>query len=294
MSENANLNRRLKGLMAERRAILVPGAANALAARVIEDVGYEAVFITGAGVTNMFLGSPDMGLITLTEIADHLFAIRDAVDLPIIVDADTGFGNAINMTRTVQVLERSGANAIQIEDQVMPKKCGHFSGKVVVTAAEMVQKIRAAVDSRRDGDFQVIARTDALQAQGLDAALDRASAYIDAGADATFVEAPRTGAELADIPKRLPAPQVANMVFGGATPLQDQATLAEHGFSIVLYANVALQSALHGMRSALTALKHDGSLDNCRDLLMPFEERQRFVRKPSFDALEERYSAKKG
>ena len=292
MSPAPDLNRRLKDTLAERRALVVPGAANALTARIIADVGYEAVYVTGAGVTNSYLGTPDLGLITLTELADHVAAIRDAVSLPLIVDADTGFGNAINVTRTVAVLERSGANAMQIEDQVLPKRCGHFAGKQVIATAEMVEKIRAAVDSRRDGDFQIIARTDARQALGLEAALERAAAYIEAGADLTFVEAPRDFDELAAIPRRLGVPQVANMVFGGDTPLVAQTELADMGFALVLYANIALQSAIHGMQTALGALHRDGRLDAVADLLAPFDERQRLVAKPAYDALERKYRTK--
>ncbi len=287
------LNRQLKDLLAARRAAIAPGAPNALAARIIEDIGYPAVYVTGAGVTNSFLGTPDIGLITLTELADHVAAIRDVVSLPLIVDGDTGFGNAINMTRTVAVLERSGANGIQIEDQVFPKRCGHFAGKQVIEAEEMVQKIHAAVDSRRDGDLQIIARTDARQAFGLEAALERAAAFIEAGADVTFVEAPRDVGELAEIPKRLGRPQVANMVFGGDTPLLSQTELADMGFALVLYANAALQSAIHGMTTALAALHRDGNLDAVADLLAPFAERQRLVAKPAYDALGRKYGTER-
>ena len=288
-----DLNRRLKAVLAERRAAIVPGAPNALAARIIEDIGYQAVYVTGAGVTNSFLGTPDIGLITLTELADHVAAIRDVVSLPLIVDADTGFGNAVNMTRTVAVLERCGANAIQIEDQVFPKRCGHFAGKQVIETDEMVQKIRAAVDSRRDGDLQIIARTDARQAFGLEAALERAAAFIEAGADVTFVEAPRDIGELTEIPKRLGQPQVANMVFGGDTPLLTQTELADMGFALVLYANAALQSAIHGMTTALATLHRDGNLDAVADLLAPFAERQRLVAKPTYDALGRKYGTER-
>ncbi len=288
------LNRQLKDLLAARRAPIVPGAPNALAARIIEDIGYQAVYVTGAGVTNSFLGTPDIGLITLTELADHVAAIRDVVSLPLVVDGDTGFGNAINMTRTVAVLERSGANAIQIEDQIFPKRCGHFAGKQVIETDEMVQKIRAAVDSRRDGDLQIIARTDARQAFGLEAALERAAAFIEAGADVTFVEAPRDIGELAEIPKRLGQPQVANMVFGGDTPLLTQTELADMGFALVLYANAALQSAIHGMTTALAALHRDGNLDAVAELLAPFAERQRLVAKPTYDALGRKYGTERG
>ena len=180
----------LRAKLEERRGLLVPGAVNALAALIIEDLGFEAVYLTGAGATNSFLGLPDLGFITLTEIAQHTAAIREAVNIPVLVDAETGFGNALNVRHCVRVLERAGADAIQIEDQVMPKKCGHFSGKSIVRPEEMAGKIKAAVDARDRNDFLIIARTDAVQVEGFEPAIERVQQYIEAGADVTFVEAP--------------------------------------------------------------------------------------------------------
>jgi 2-methylisocitrate lyase-like PEP mutase family enzyme len=280
---------RLKDLVARRAAVTVPGAANALFARVIEDLGFEAVYVTGAGVANMLLGAPDIGLTTVTEVSEAVAAIADAVSLPLIVDADTGFGNAVNMVRTVRMLERAGASGIQIEDQVFPKKCGHFAGKHVIAADEMVQKIKAAVDARRDPSLQIIARTDARAIEGLDRALERANAYIQAGADVTFVEAPTSLEELARIAKELPVPQVANIVFGGKTPEPGRDKLAEFGFSIVLYANAALQAALKASYDVLGALKTEGSLKSVAHRLASFDERQRSVAKDVWDARETRY-----
>src|SRR4051812_49165973 len=191
--------RALKELVGRRRAMTVPGAANAMFARVIEDLGFEAAYITGAGIANMTLGVPDIGLTTVTELAAATSAIADAVSLPILVDADTGFGNAVDMVRTVRLLERAGAAGIQIEDQVFPKKCGHFTGTAVISADEMIQKIKAAADARVDGDLQIIARTDARAIEGLDHAIERAQALVEAGADLTFVEAPVSLEELARI-----------------------------------------------------------------------------------------------
>jgi 2-methylisocitrate lyase-like PEP mutase family enzyme len=280
---------RLKALLARRDAVLLPGTPNALFARVIEDLGFEAVYVTGAGVANMSLGVPDIGLVTLTELTDQVAAICDVVELPVLADADTGFGNPVNMVRTVRALERAGAAGVQVEDQVFPKKCGHFAGKDVIPAREMVQKIKAAVDARKDGDFQVVARTDARAVHGFEAALERAHAFIEAGADATFVEAPVNAGELARIAQTLPVPQIANMVFGGLTPSLAQSELARMGFGAVLYANAALQAALKSARDVLAALKRDGSLDQVRDRLASFEERQRAVAKERYDALEARY-----
>jgi len=282
---------KLKGIMAARTAVTVPGAANALFARVIEDLGFEVVYVTGAGVANMHLGAPDVGLTTLTELAGVTAAIADSVTLPIIVDADTGFGNPVNMARTIRVLERAGAAGVQIEDQVFPKKCGHFEGKEVIPVGEMVQKIKAAVDSRRDGDFQIIARTDARAIEGLERAIERAHAFIAAGADATFVEAPLNLDELARIARELPVPQVANIVFGGKTPDPGRRALADMGFSIVLYANAALQAALRASYEVLGALKASGSLASVAERLASFEERQRAVAKHHWDELEARYKS---
>jgi 2-methylisocitrate lyase-like PEP mutase family enzyme len=267
----------------------LPGTPNALCARVIEDLGFEAVYVTGAGIANMSLGVPDIGLVTLTELTDHVAAVCDAVGVPVLADADTGFGNPINVTRTVRALERAGAAGVQIEDQIFPKRCGHFNGKDVVPLAEMVQKIKAAVDSRNDPDFQILARTDARAARGFDEATERARAYIAAGADATFVEAPVSVAELAKIPQVLGVPQFANMVFGGLTPSVSQERLADMGFGAVLYANAALQAALKSVGEVLGSLKHNGSLDQVRERLASFDERQRTVAKDHYDALEARY-----
>src|ERR1700709_1523587 len=241
----------LKSILARREATILAGAANGLFARIIEDLGYEAVYVTGAGVANMNLGAPDIGLTTLTEIASHVSAIADAAALPLLVDADTGFGNAVNMVRTVKVLERAGAAGLQIEDQVFPKKCGHFDGKQVVPLEEMLAKIKAAVDTRRDGDLQIVARTDARAILGLQAAIDRAGAMIEAGADVTFVEAPTSAEELAQIAGALSVPQVANVVFGGRTPELGQQKFRELGFGCVLYANAALQAALKASHDVL-------------------------------------------
>jgi 2-methylisocitrate lyase-like PEP mutase family enzyme len=197
----------------------------------------------------------------------------------------------VNVARTVRLIERAGASAVQIEDQVFPKKCGHFDDKAVVSAAEMVGKVRAAVDARSDPNLLVIARTDARAVHGLGEALARAAAYLEAGADATFVEAPLDAGELAAI-GRLPAPQVANIVVGGRTPALPQADLAALGFALVLYANAALQAALHAMRQVLAALQRDGSLAGVEAALASFTERQRIVQKPLYDALEARYRSR--
>ncbi|MGJ7506650.1 isocitrate lyase/PEP mutase family protein [Variovorax sp. GT1P44] len=282
--------KQLKALAEARRGVIVPGAFNALSAKVIEDLGYEAVYVTGAGVTNMWFGMPDQGFMGLHEIADHTARIRDAVNVPLIVDADTGFGNALNVRHTVRVLERAGADCIQLEDQVAPKRCGHFSGKEVVPTEEAVGKIKAAVDARHDPDFLILARTDACAVHGFEAAIERAAKFAEAGADILFVEAVTTADEIRALPRRLGKPQLMNMVIGGKTPIFGAQELGELGFGIVLYANAALQGALAGMQKALTVLRDDKRLDEDPLLVMPFAERQRLVGKPEWAALEKRYT----
>ena len=279
----------LKTLLASRSAAILPGTPNALFARVIAAHGFPAIYVTGAGIANMSLGVPDIGLVTLTELTEHVVAIADAVDVPVLVDADTGFGNPVNVARTVRLLERAGAAGIQLEDQVFPKKCGHFGGKQVIACGGMVQKIKAALDARTDPDLQIVARTDARAIEGIDAAIARALAFVEAGADVTFVEAPLDAAELERIARDIPAPQVANMVFGGLTPALAQSELKKLGFGGVLYANAALQAALKSVSEVMAALKRDGSLAHVGDRLAGFEERQQAVAKAGYDALEQRY-----
>jgi 2-methylisocitrate lyase-like PEP mutase family enzyme len=287
---NKSCNQRLREILSKREAVLLPGASNALTARIIEDLGFEAIYVTGAGVTNTFLGVPDIGLISMTELANHISAMRDVVALPLIVDADTGFGNPLNVARTIRVLERSGANAIQLEDQEFPKRCGHFSGKDVIASTDMVQKIRAAVDARIDPNLVIVARTDAIATHGFEDAMERAAAYIEAGADMTFVEAPRTKEQIAEIPRRLKAPQFINIVAGGLTPMIAFDELKSMGYSMILYANAALQASVAGMQKVLKHLKAHGSLEGVTAEVTSFEERQRLVGKPQFDALEKKYS----
>jgi 2-methylisocitrate lyase-like PEP mutase family enzyme len=287
----ANRRAAFRAAVQQRRALLVPGAFNALSARVVADAGFQALYITGAGVTNMSLGLPDLGFVGLNEIAEHTSRIRDAVDLPLIVDADTGFGNALNVRHTVRTLERAGADAIQLEDQVSPKKCGHFSGKNVISTSEMVGKLHAAVDAREDPNFQIVARTDACAVHGFDAAIERAHRYAEAGADVLFIEAVETFEEIRRLPSLFETPQLINIVVGGKTPTLPQGEFAELGFGIVLYANAALQGAVLGMQKALSVLRNDGKIDEDPTLLVPFNERQRLVDKPLYDRLDKQYAA---
>jgi 2-methylisocitrate lyase-like PEP mutase family enzyme len=285
-----NTKQQLRALVEARRGTLVPGAFNALSARVIEDLGYEALYITGAGVTNMWFGMPDQGFVGLSEMAEHTARIRDAVGLPLIVDADTGFGNALNVRHTVRTLERAGADCIQFEDQVAPKRCGHFAGKDVISTEEAVSKIKAAADARQDSDLLILARTDACAVHGFEAAVERAQRFAEAGADILFVEAVTTADEIRTLPQRLARPQLMNMVVGGKTPIFSADELAGLGYGLVLYANAALQGAVAGMQKALTALRDNRQLQEDPALVAPFAERQRLVGKPAWDALERRYS----
>ncbi len=282
--------KQLKSLVEARRGLLVPGAFNALSAKVIEDLGFEAIYITGAGVTNMWFGMPDQGFMGLAEIADHTARIRDAVGLPLIVDADTGFGNALNVRHTVRTLERAGADCIQFEDQVAPKRCGHFSGKEVISTEEAVSKIKAAVDARQDPDLLILARTDAAATHGFEAAVERAQRFAEAGADLLFVEAVTTAEEIRALPQRLAKPQLMNMVIGGKTPIFNADELGAMGYGIVLYANAALQGAVAGMKKALTVLRDAKEVQESSGIVASFAERQRLVGKPAWDALEKRYS----
>ena len=280
----------LRARIARRDGMLVPGCPNALTARIAEDLGFEAVYVTGAGVTNTYLGLPDLSFVSLTQLADHVGAIRDATTVPIIVDADTGFGNAVNAGHAVRVLERAGANCIQIEDQVFPKRCGHFDGKEVVPTLEFVTKIRAAVEARRSDDTLIMARTDAIACTGFDDAMDRAARAVEAGADCLFIEGPRNAEEIRAIPAQAGAPALLNLVYGGNTPILGQAELADMGYAMVLYANAALQAAVTGMQRVLGHIHDTRSIAGVVDQVATFAERQRLVDKPRYDALEQRYA----
>ena len=285
-----HLGTRLRKLINQRGGLLVPGAGNALAARVIEDAGFEAVYLSGAGLTNQFYGIPDLGFIGLNDVAAHTAAIRDVIRLPLIVDIDVGFGNAVNVHHTIKVLERAGANAVQIEDQAMPKRCGHFAGKTIISKEEMCGKIKAAVDARTHDDFLIIARTDARSVYGFEDALERAQSYAQAGADMTFIEAPESVEEMKLIAAQTYCPQLINIVIGGKTPSLPAKDLAAMGFGIVLYANATLQGAVRGMSNALEHLKKTGELKEDSALVATFAERQSVVKKEDFDALEKKFS----
>ena len=276
---------------AQRRPLLLPGVYDALSSRLAASAGFRAVYVTGAGLANSRFGVPDIGLVSADQLIDHVTAIADAVDIPLVVDADTGFGNAVNVTYNVRRLERAGASAIQLEDQVFPKKCGHFDGKAVISAEEMEGKLRAALDARRCEDTLIIARTDARAVHGLEEALERAERYRAVGADVIFVEAPTSAAEMRTICEQIDAPHVANMVEGGSTPILSLEELGQMGFSVALYANAALRSAQHAVTLAFEELTNSGTSRALLERMSTWDERQEAVAKPYFDELEARYAS---
>ncbi len=286
-SAGASPGRQLREVLARPGLAIAPGAADALTALLIEEAGLPVIYVTGAGIANAQLGVPDVGLVSLEEALRVVRAITAVVSTPVFADADTGYGNAINVTRTVREFERAGAAGIQLEDQVTPKRCGHFEGKEIVAAEEMVAKLRAARFARIDPDFVLVARTDAAAVAGLDEALRRARQYAEAGADAIFVEAPRTAAELARIPREVPGvPHVVNIVEGGKTPVLPAAELADMGFSLALYANLSLRAAMRAVRAALGHLSVTGSSIGLEEQIVTMAERQAVVGLGEVETLE--------
>lgn len=285
-----SLNKVMRRELVAGAGHLMPGAGNALAARIIEAAGHKMMLISGAAVANTFLGVPDLGLTSVTELAAHVAAAREVVGIPILADGDTGFGNAINARRTVQLLERAGANAIMLEDQTYPKRCGHFDGKDVIPKAEMVNKLKAAVDARVDPDLMILARTDARAIEGFEAACDRARAYQEAGADFLFIEAPLTREELLAIPSEVPGIHLCNMVIGGKTPLLPREELAQAGYAVVCYANAALQASMLAMQEVMQHMHVHGSIKGIESRLMMFAERQKVLDADRFKDLERRYT----
>lgn len=276
-------------LVESGKSILVPGIPNALGARIVEEVGFEAVYLTGAGVANTYLGMPDIGLLSLTEMTNHATAVSSAVNLPLIVDGDTGFGNAVNVWHTMRCYERAGAFAIQLEDQTFPKKCGHFEGKSVVPAEEMADKVRSAAEARTDPNFMILARTDSRATSGISEAIRRVNLFREAGADILFVEAPQTIEEIRLVAKEVEGPKLLNIVEGGKTPAISLEEASDLGYALVLYANIALVAQAHAARQLFTFMKENGHANGGPDRVS-FTERQAFVRKPYFDAMGDRFA----
>ena len=278
----------LRAFLADGESRLIVSAYDALTAKIAEDVGVELLHLTGFGASAAMAGTPDIGLLSLTEMVEACRRICDATDAPVLADADTGHGNPLNVRRTIMEFERAGAAGVHLEDQVAPKRCGHMAGKSIIPAAEMVAKVKAAVDARRDDDFVIMARTDANAVDGLDAALERSALYVEAGADMVFVEAPRTEEEIERIAREVSVPQLFNWTFGALTPHVGRARLAELGFELVLFSDVA--SVVHFALSAFhTRLAAADSLDEIDDAITGFDEFNAFIGLPEWRALEQRY-----
>ena len=295
-SRMSERSKHFRHLLNTQAPLVAPGAADALTARIIQEAGFPIVYVTGAGVSNTMLAEPDVGLVTLTEITERIRHIANAVTVPVLADADTGFGGFGNVRRTVRAYEDAGASGLHFEDQEMPKRCGHFEGKTIVSRREMLIRLQAALDARRDPDFVIIARTDARTIEGLDAALDRARAYLDLGVDGVFVEAPQSVEELERVARELPgALLVANMVEGGKTPLVPAARLGELGYKIVLYANAPMRLGAFAVQEGLRVLREQGTTESILDRMLSWPERQRLVRLEEHEryerALSERFGA---
>ena len=281
----------LRELLEAGEMVLAPGCYDALGARLIEEAGFPAAYMTGFGSAASRLGRPDVGLMTLGEMVDNARRIAQAVDIPVIADADTGYGNSINVIRTVREYEAAGVSAIHLEDQVMPKKCGHMEGKQVVSTAEMAAKVAAAVAARTSPEFLIIARTDARAVEGLDAALSRARAYREAGADALFVEAPQTTEEIEAIASAFPdVPLLFNYAEGGKTPAVTHGFLRELGFGIVIFPLSVLLAATGAIRSALQRIKADGTPIELVPALPEFGEFHDFIGIEAIRELERRFA----
>jgi 2,3-dimethylmalate lyase len=281
----------LRDLLGQDDLVLAPGCYDALGARLVEEAGFDAVYMTGFGSAASRLGRPDVGLLSLPEMVDNAHRIAQAVDIPLIADADTGYGNPVNVIRTIHEYEAAGAAAIHIEDQVMPKKCGHMDGKQVIPAGEMAAKVRAAVAARSSDDFLVIARTDARAVEGLEAALERARRYRDAGADALFVEAPQSEQEIEAVAQAFPdVPLLFNWAEGGKTPAVSRELLRELGFRIVIFPIGTLLAATAAMRALLAQIKADGTPAAALSSLPTFGEFLDFIGMPEIQELDRRFS----
>jgi carboxyvinyl-carboxyphosphonate phosphorylmutase len=283
----------LRKLIAERETIVAPGAYDALTARILEQAGFPAIYMTGFGATASLLGRPDVGLLTMSEMVDNARRIAQAIDVPLIADADTGYGNPLNVVRTVHEYERAGVSAIHIEDQVTPKKCGHMENKQVVAASEMVEKVRAAVEARTSTDFLIIARTDARAVEGLESALRRARMYREAGADVLFVEAPQSELEVVRIAGELAdAPLLFNFAEGGKTPPVSLDRLRELGYRIVIFPIGALLAATTAVRKLAAEIRAHGTPIALLSETVSFQEFNQMIGLSEIQQLERRFSSK--
>ncbi len=278
----------LRELLKNENLLVAPGASSALLGKLVEIMGFKVVYATGAGIANMQFGVPDIGLATMTEILETTKRINDATSLPVIADIDNGYGNALNVYRTAKEFTAAGIAAVQMEDQQLPKRCGHFNGKSIISKAEMVGKIKAAKDALQN-DAMLIARTDAIAVTGLADALDRGVAYAEAGADILFIEAPTSVDQMREITKSINTYHIANMVEGGKTPILSNTELEQIGFKIVLYANAPLKAAIQGTKDLLTHLQQHGTTANCEHLMISMKERNDITGLSAMNSLEEKY-----
>jgi len=269
-----SLGKQLRERLAGPKAVIAPGVYDALTALMVEQAGFDCAYVSGASISFTRIGRPDLGLTTLTEVADSVANMRERTAIPLVVDADTGFGNALNVRRSVRLLERMGANGIQLEDQTSPKRCGHLAGKSMVSTAEMVGKLKAALDARHDEDTLIVARTDAIAVDGIDAALERAHAYIDAGADVLFVEALRDEDQMARVGRELGSrvTLLVNMVEGGKTPLTPADRLGELGFRLVIYPGAMVRVISFAAAEYLQELKTKGTTAGMLDRMNKFDQ----------------------
>src|SRR4051794_7248753 len=279
---------KLRALIDRRGYTMAPGAYDTLTARLVEQAGFEAVYLTGGGYSRAN-GYPDLGLLTLSENVRFIGLTVEAVGIPVIADADTGYGNAINVIRTVREYEKSGVAGFHIEDQVAPKKCGHYEGKEVITRAEMVGKVKAAVDTRQDADLVIIARSDARAVEGLEAAIDRVNTYLEAGADVGFVEAPQTIEELRVVGQQVRGPALVNVFEGGKTPMLGATELEAMGFRLGIYPSQTHRAAIRAAQRVLAAMKRDGDTRAVEAELATFQDREDAVGTASWRKLEEKY-----
>ena len=284
-----NPRQTLKQLLKRNQLLVAPGCFDGLSARLVQEAGFEAAYLSGGAVARS-MGIPDIGLVTMSETIERAAQVIAAVNIPIIADADTGYGNAVNLVRTVREFERVGVAAIHIEDQITPKRCGHLDGKEVISLAEMGKKLEAALATRTDPDFCIIARTDARGVNGLDDAIERGRAFARLGVDALFIEAPQSEEELAEIPRRLPdVPLLVNVFKGGKTPMLPVQRLQEMGYRIAIYPSETQRAAIHAMRKALVTLKRDGTTESIDETLTTFKERDRVVGLEDWQTIEKKY-----
>jgi 2-methylisocitrate lyase-like PEP mutase family enzyme len=286
-----NSRQTLRQLLQRDKLLVAPGCFDGLSARLVEEAGFEAAYLSGGAVARS-MGIPDIGLVTLSETIDRAAQVVATIKIPIIADADTGYGNAVNLVRTVREFERAGVAAIHIEDQITPKRCGHLDGKEVISLAEMEKKLEAALETRTDPDFCIIARTDARGVHGFDDAIKRGRAFAELGVDAIFVEAPQSEEELGEIPRRISnVPLLVNVFKGGKTPMLPMQRLQEMGYRIAIYPSETQRAAIHAMRRALETLSSEGTTESIDDSLTTFKERDRVVGLDDWQKIEREYLA---